>query len=252
MTPEELTKAIENLQNTLIKRIEKGLSSGYFSDVELAQLVSEIDFFEELKSLGYDNLLDKYFEEYEKIVLNLREQAKNRGVENISGASLRDLDSLIDVRAEELLGRARQYGLKLRTVLFENIIAGTPTKELIDKLQETKLADYQLTASINTGITEFERSAVAKIYEGEPETKFLLIGVDDNRNRPSCESVLKYQPKEGWTKKEIDNGAATKLVKEHAKEFARSRSELEQALKNPYTFQSCGGINCRHRWKVVE
>jgi hypothetical protein len=174
------------------------------------------------------------------------------------GASARDLDTYINVKFDELLGRASQYGKELKTELLRNIIAGTTPNEIALALSNIPLTDNQLKVAVNTGITQFQRIGVAKVFESKPEQRFYLDGVDDDRNRPACDAVLAYQDKAGYTKKEIDEGAATKIVKEHAEEFARNAkgeiipSELKQALENDYTFADCGGFNCRHQWRPIE
>lgn len=248
MIEDKLLEDIEKIRLQLIQRISKG----NFSQVDIAQIVGQLDFFEELQSLGYGDLLEGYFGEYEKTILSLRNEAERLGLGNVSGTSLRALDSFIDVKFDELLGRAEQYSKELKSELLKNVIAGTPLNEIADNLSNIPLTNTQLRVAVNTGISEFERIGMAKIFEDEPEVRFKLYGPKDNRTRAACDAVIYQQPKEGWTKKQIDEGAATETVKKHAKGYANSPSELEQALKNPYTFVNCGGFNCRHRWKVVE
>lgn len=250
MNEEKLTKdvldQIEKIRLQLIQRISKG----NFSNMDIAEISAQIDFFEELQSLGYGDLLEEYFKNYEQVTLDIKRQADALGV-NV-GASFADLDKFIDVKFDELLGRANQYGKELKSELLKNLIAGTSPNEIANNLSDIPLTNTQLRVAVNTGIAEFERIGTAKIFEDAPETRFILTGPKDIRTRASCEAVLKYQPKEGFTKEEIDKGAATNLVKEHAKEFSESPSQLEQALKNPYTFIDCGKYNCRHRWRVIE
>lgn len=247
MIEEELLNNIDKIKEQLIARIKKG----NFTQVDVAQIVGQLDFFEELQSLGYGDLLEDYFKEYENVILRLKDEAIRLGVTDVSGTSLASLDSFIDVKFGELLGQAEQYSKQLKSELLKHIIAGTPLNEVADNLGEIPLTNTQLRVAVNTGISEFERIGMAKIYE-DTNVRFKLYGPKDVRTRASCDAVLAQQPKNGWTKEEIDNGAATEVVKKHAKGFAHSASELEQALKNPYTFVNCGGFNCRHRWKVTE
>jgi hypothetical protein len=254
---EQFLKDIELIEQQLIKRIEIALKRGYFSDVELSQISAELDFYQELNNLGYASKLEQYFENFDNLLLEINKQAQARGLAGITGVAARDLDTLIRVKGEELLGRANQYALQLRTKLFENIVAGTPVTELIKSLTEIPLRDYQLTVALNTGVAEFERAAIAKVYEESPEQRFILYGVLDDRTRPACQAVLEYQDKKGYTKKQIDDGELTKIVKEHAEEFTQNAkgetipSLLKQALETDYTFQGCGGFNCRHRFRPL-
>lgn len=245
MNPEQFLNDIERIENQLIQRIKTGLSKG-FTNVELAELSAQIDFFEELKRLGYTESLSKYIEGYDEIAKNILETARSRGV-NLATVNYQDLEILKLVKAEELLGKAQLYSRQLKTQLFNNIVAGTPINEIVSILQtEVPLRDNQLTAAVTTGINEYNRSATATVYKDSPEQRFILVGPDDIRTRASCDAVLAYQPTEGFTIKQINEGAWTNIVKRHAKEFAKTRSELEQALKLPYTFTNCGGFNCRH------
>ena len=254
---EQFLADLDKIESDLIKRIEIALKRGYFTDVELSQILSELDFYQELNNLGYSTKLEKYFENFDQILLDINKQAQARGLAGITGVAARDLDTLINVKASELLGKANQYALQLRSKLAENIIAGTPVKQIVESLKQIPLKDYQLTVAVNSGIAEFERTATAKAFEESPEQRFLLYGPLDDRTRASCQAVLEYQDKKGYTKKEIDEGAATKLVKEHAEEFAVNKkgdiipSALEQALENEYSFHGCGGFNCRHRWRPL-
>lgn len=248
----ELLLALEKIRLTLLKRIA-GLN---FNREDIIEIVGQLDLFEELKSLGYGTRLDDYFKNYEQVVIDITKQARALGVD--VGASARDLDAYINVKFDELLGRAFQYGKELKTELLKNIIAGASPVDVALSLSEIPLTDNQSKVAVNTGITQFQRIGVAKIFESKPEQRFILDGVDDDRNRPACDAVLAYADKAGYTKKEIDEGAATKIVKEHAAEFAINAkgeiipSELKQALESEYSFVNCGGYNCRHKFRPIE
>ena len=248
---QELLKDLEKIEADLIKRIEAALKIGYFTDVELTQLVAELDFYQELNNLGYASKLEKYFDNFDEIFLAINEQAKQRGLAGITGVAARDLDTLIQVKANELLGKAEYYAKQLRSRLVENLVAGTPVNQLVESLKEIPLKDYELTVALNSGIARFERSATAKVYEESPEQRFILFGVLDERTRASCQAVLENQDKKGYTKKQIDGGEVQKLVNLYAIDYANNKSSLEAALENNYGFANCGGFNCRHRWRPL-
>ena len=249
---EILLKDLEKIEADLIKRIEAALKAGYFTDVELSQLVAELDLYQELNNLGYASKLEKYFDNFDEIFLAINEQAKQRGLAGITGVAARDLDTLIQVKANELLGKAEYYAKQLRSRLVENLVAGTPVNQLVESLKEIPLRDYQLTVALNTGISQFQSVATAKVYEDSPEQRFYLFGPDDEKVRASCRAVLENQPKEGWTKKEIDDGAAQKLVNLYAIDYAENPSSLKAALENNYSFVNRGGYGpCRHRFRPL-
>jgi hypothetical protein len=225
---QDLLDAIEKIRLQLIARISKG----NFKQVDIVQMAGQIDFFKELQSLGYGNLLEDYFKNYETVILDIKKQADRLGI-NV-GASVRDLDAYINVRFDELLGRANQYGKELKSELLKHIISGTPNEQIALSLTEIPLTDNQLRVAVNTGIAQFERIGTAKIFEDAPETRYRLEGPDDERTRETCKAVLDGQPTDGWTIQEIDEGAATAIA------------------GDDYTFVDCGGFNCRHRFRVIE
>ena len=188
---EELLAAIEKIKGTLLKRIA-GLN---LSREDIIEIVGQLDFFEELKSLGYGTKLDDYFKNYEQVIVDITKQARASGVD--VGASVKDLDNFINVKFDELLGRASQYGKELKTELLRHIIAGTTPNEIALALSEVPLTNNQLRVAVNSGISQFQRIGVAKVYESKPEQRFILDGVDDERNRPACDAVLKYQNQGG-------------------------------------------------------
>ena len=102
--------------------------------------------------------------------------------------------------------------------------------------------NWNITA-LTTAEDEFHSIATAKIWEDEPEAHFRLEGALDDRTRCECRAVMRNQPKGGWTKKEIDKGAATKI----AEQFCPDVKPESQK----YTWRFRGGFNCRHRWEVV-
>ena len=236
---------IQAIEQQLLKRIEIMLTSGA-SPAELAEIISEIDFFEELQSLGYESAVTNYFDNYPDILRDIMTQAQRLGVTNVTAITAQDLELIEQIQADVLLGRAELYGKQLKSRLIQGILTGMQTKDVVAGLTDIPLTDNQLTVAVNTGVNEFNRIATAEVYLGKPEQRFILAGPEDIRTRASCQSVLAYQPSEGWTKQQIDEGAVTKIVQQHASEFAKNLSELNNAVRTPYTFITAGGFNCRH------
>ena len=260
---ELLVKDLEKIEAELLKRLDRAIKSGQLTKADLAQLSGEIDFFKELNKLGYSSKLEQHFEQYKSIVEEINRQAVNNGLRGLVGGSVGDLDNFLNLKAGELLGRAQLFANELKSGLMGNLIAGTPLKEIIGQLQKsTRLADYQLKVALTTGLKQFRSITTAKVYEDEPEVKYKLYGPEDEKNRPTCAGVLKYQPKEGFTKAEIDAGAWTKLAKKGIQEFGakaktddpetgRVAGELIPSLQRQleeenYTFLETGGFSCRH------
>jgi hypothetical protein len=76
---------------------------------------------------------------------------------------------------------------------------------------------------------------MANLFQDSPDVRFKLAGPVDNRTRCQCKAVMMYQPKNGLTKKEIDEDAWTRLALERCPKF-----------EGKYTFVNRGGFNCRH------
>jgi hypothetical protein len=82
---------------------------------------------------------------------------------------------------------------------------------------------------------------MANLFQDSPDVRFKLAGPVDNRTRCQCKAVMMFQPKDGLTKKEIDEDAWTKLALEHCLKFI-----------NKYTFVNRGGFNCRHFIQIAK
>ena len=70
---------IQAIEQQLLKRIEAMLISGA-SPAELAEIISEIDFFEELQNLGYESAVTNYFDNYPDILKDIMTRAQKLGV----------------------------------------------------------------------------------------------------------------------------------------------------------------------------
>lgn len=244
-------KDLEKIRLSLMQSLQKAMATG-LTDTDILTLSTQLNFFDELRQLGLDPVVEGYLKELEGIVAQVHKEAQKKGLAGLTGASAQDLEALMNVNKRRLLGRARVYTEELEYKLVENIVAGTPIDVIAQQLNtEIPLYDTQLKAAINTGIGSFEASTVAKIYEDEPGQRFVLDGApaNDPRIRCSCKGVMTWQKKEGYTKEQIDKGAWTKLAKRGCKEFGRTPSEREMMDGEEYSFIFRGGFNCRHRPK---
>lgn len=224
---------LDKLQASFIKRIEQMLAAG-LSNADLATLQAEIDFFAELEALGFNNKVRQYFNNYSQIVLDVNAMATTAGVAGIVGTTAIDLQILAENEALFVLDKGRLYTQQFKTALFSSIIGGQPVGEILPTLGNIALTDTQLNTAINTGISRFQATAVGKVFEDEPETRFVLEGPLDNKTRDTCRRVLERQEPEGKTREEIDEGAWKALAEDDS-----------------YTFVNRGGFACRHFIGVV-
>lgn len=228
-----LEKELTALENAFFAKLK---AFDNLSKDERIQLALQVDFFQELADAGLTNVINKLVREYGSLISEL-EALKPKGVAPIT---LRELDVLIRLDAEILLGKAKIYANEFKSELIKGYISGESQEIIISRLKESGLATNQLIAATQTAKDTFRASATAKLFEDEPETRLLLGDVLDDRTRCSCKAVLLFQPENGYTKAEIDAGAWTKLAQQHCPKF-----------EGEYTFTFRGGFNCRHYPKIV-
>ena len=98
---------IKNVEQRLLddlRRVAQELDK--FSDTELIQIARELDFFQELLDKGYSNAVNGLMVAYEKDLIRINEEAVARGVKQVAGASVAQLQLLQDLEVESLLGKA--------------------------------------------------------------------------------------------------------------------------------------------------
>jgi len=232
-----LDSELTALEIAFRKRISMFLRGG-MSNAEVAVLVGEIDFFQELQTAGLTNVIDTLEKEYGSIVQGIVKQAEERGL-RLGGLTLRELDTILELDAENILNSAKTYSNQFQSSLIKGFLSGLTTNELVTSLDEIPLRTNQLIAAVNTAKDEFQAASMAKLFEDDPTVKFILAGPVDNRTRCQCKAVMLNQPKQGLTKKEIDGGAWTKIAKANCPKF-----------DGEYTFIKRGGFNCRHYLQI--
>ncbi|KKK80658.1 hypothetical protein LCGC14_2821280, partial [marine sediment metagenome] len=73
---------LDKLQVDFIKRIEQALK-GDLSAAGIARLDAEIDFFQELRVLGFDDKLEEYLKGYDDVIREVHRDATKRGLSGI-------------------------------------------------------------------------------------------------------------------------------------------------------------------------
>jgi len=243
MADQFLEIELARIEQEIIGRIRQ-VNLATLTDIELAQLFAEID----ILSQSSVTELEKG---YNQIITRIASEAERRNV-NFAGFDKDGMISRIyELDAAALFGRAEMYSNSIKSRFLKGIINGQDIRTIADSLDDIGLATNETIALINTAKSQMERATLAEAFKDEPDQRFILEGGILENTRPACLAVLNYQPKEGFTMAEINNGAATKLVKEHDAEFAKNKSSLEYALKTPYSFVDCGGFNCIHNWEPV-
>jgi hypothetical protein len=232
------------------------------SDIQLAQLNAELNIFEEMNALGYDSRITEFLNNYDDIVLQVHQQATQRGLAGIVGVTASDLEILATNNEIFMLDKGRLYASQFKSALLNSLINGQSIDETLSTLRGTPFTDAQLRTGVTQGITRFESSAIAKVFDESPEQKFRLEGPIDAVIRASCHAVMVNQPKDGWTKKEIDGGSATKLALENMQQFEHSPSEVKtvmggdimRLIKNIYYKIKCWHYKrkLRNNWIAIQ
>ena len=200
------------------------------------QLAIEVDFFQELQEAGLSKVFKRMMTEYGNIITDL-EKYKTKG---IAPYTIKELDLVARLDAEYLLGYAKNYAVQFKSSLIKGYVAGEDYRTIASRLQDSRLKNNQIIAAVTTAKDTYRAVSVAKLFEDEPETRFKLNGIIDDRNRCQCRAVLFNQPESGWTKSEIDAGGATAIARELCPKF-----------EGQYSFIYRGGFNCRHYWEIV-
>jgi hypothetical protein len=218
---------IKNVEQRLLddlRRVAQELDK--FSDTELIQIARELDFFQELLDKGYSNAVNGLMKAYESDLSKINEEATRRGVKQVAGASVAQLQLLQDLEVESLLGKASAYANDLKDGLFKGIISGERPSAIVNRLAETiNLETRQLNVAVADGIRQFDDLARQKVYE-DINVNWTYVGPLDERTRDICRKTFDNEPSQGYTEAEV------------------------RASGTPFGVR--GGFNCRHSWELKE
>jgi hypothetical protein len=227
-----LEKELQALEEDFLLRMRRlNLNRG-----QMINLIAEMDFFKELQALGLTKIITTLEKEYAGIVNQMQET----GGVKIKALSLRELNIIKDLDVRSLLGQAENYATQFKSKLLKGLLSGEGNRTIANELEGLSLTSPQIITAITTSRDEFNAIVIAKEYEDYPDQLFRLAGVLDNRTRCACKAVLAFQPKEGFTKLDVDEGLLTKIAKEHCPKF-----------KGEYTWTFRGGFNCRHYYEPI-
>lgn len=207
-TYSQFQKEVETLLQELITQ----LKNANLTKAQLARIASEIDFFEELRSHGFEKLVDKYFSNYNKEIFAVINEAKNQGVRDLTNVNLQALESIATFDKEYLLGRAKSWASEWQSELIKSVIRGDTIQQTINNLDGIPLTDSQVTTTLNTAYSDISRTATVEVYKDKPEQRFKYVaGMDINSPTKSdiCKWLLTNQNPEGYTMAEIKAGIVT-------------------------------------------
>lgn len=220
---ETFAKEIGKLETALfadLQRIAQRLDT--LTDTELITVMRELNFFQELLDRGYADSVNGLMDAYDGQLESIAAEARKRGIRTIKGATVEQLEFLQQLDTQTLLGRASQFSDELTKGLFQGIVAGESTSDIVRRLAESiNLQTHQLNVAVHDGIRQFDNTARMKVFEDE-DVLWVYVGPNDDRTRDICQQAL---------------GAG----------------EVTEANRNNLAAggSSRGGFNCRHDWMVV-
>ncbi|MBK6914457.1 MAG: hypothetical protein IPH11_12730 [Ignavibacteriales bacterium] len=237
---------LDKLSLEYILRMQQVFASGA-SDVELAILISETNFFQEFIGAEFDGRINKFLDEYDDQVALLIKQAQEKGLDNINKVNLANLETLKELDLAKILRRAEDFDGEVRAELLRQVITGKSSKQITDSVlpniqSEMKFAPSWFASALNTSYQNYNATATETLFEDEPDAKFYFDEPNDARVRPACRYALelfKTKYKDGLTVKEINAGAIP---------YINAKGVIDTTQK--YDFVSRGGFNCRHQWKL--
>ena len=222
---ERFSSQIGKVEASLYADLNKIASQlNQLSDTELINIIREVNFFQDLLDRGYadavNGLIDSYGDNLSKIV----KEARKRGIRDIGGATVSQLELLQELDTRALLGNANLFSERLTNELFSGIVSGESISSIVKRLSETvPLATHQLNVAAYDSFRQFDDLARYKVFEGADVT-WTYIGPSDNRTREACRKTIENEPKGGYTEEKV------------------------AASDTPFGVR--GGFNCRHSWMV--
>ena len=233
---------------TLLKELTNLLKRGNLTKVQLAQIAAEIDFFGVLKGLGFEDLVNKYYNGYDKIIADRLREAQALGVRNLVSVNLESLQLLKDLDTAYLLKRAEAWSYQYKAEILKSLIRGDTVKQTVANLATTvPLTDAQLGTVVNTQLYEFSRAATREVYRNEPDMRYRYIGGVIPTSSDECRWLFENQDEAGYTRDEIDAGIETPYVYP----AYPSLGELAGTVKKIYWQGRIPNFNCGHEWQAI-
>ena len=207
-----------------LTKVANQLSS--LSDTELINTLRELNLFQDLLDRGYadavNGLIDSYGDNLSRIV----KEARKRGIRDIAGATVSQLELLQELDTRRLLGNLSEYADRLTNALFSGIVSGESIGLIIKRISETgPLATHQLNVAAYDSFRQFDDLARYRVFEGA-NVRWEYVGPVDDRNRDVCRETIENQPSKGYTEAQV------------------------KSSNTPFGIR--GGFNCRHEWMVYE
>ena len=228
---------LKDLQMGLFNKIENIFKvRTQLTDTEVMLLAKEIDFFDQLERMGYNNILIKMQGQYEDEVAMIFRSLGASRMSRIPMDAVRVMDDLIAFEMDYLADSVKVYAKALKNAMLRGIATGQSDRVIIESMKIQFGAGKGITGReaqslLGDAFSRFSNSTQAKAFQEFPEQKFIYVGPNDAVTRDACQRVLSgSMSNDGFTAKEIN------------------------ALANGSDFfgiSDRGGYNCRHDWVPI-
>jgi hypothetical protein len=238
-------KETENIQTRFINQVQLLITNNKISNTDLARLVAQIDFYQELTSLGYETSVSRFMRQYDTELASLIRTARSQGL-TLGSFDISMFDTIQKLDTKLLLGRASNFADEYKSALLKSILTTdrqTLVNNIFPLINETiPFKPNWFEAVVNQSFTAYYNTATAQIYAERPETKFRLIHPVDKVTRPLCQFAIQRmeQYPDGLTIEQINSGKLN--------EGFEGKYPSQNTI---YSFENLGGFNCRGFWEVV-
>ncbi len=228
---DNLNNLIEVINKRVIEIVKNYIGKNIFKlgKVEQIKLLTEVDFYKELKDRGLIKEINKIMELYDNELKEIEKSLKRLKLPSFNKLELEGLTIVQGVDATWLLGSAQSYADLLKSTLMKGILTGLTEEQILNLLNEIPLFDYQKRVMIGQAFTNWRNLILNQAFKDNDEVRFRYAGPIDEKTREVCRNALETQREEGYTISELKNGALEGI-----------------------DFYQLGGFNCRHYWEVVD
>lgn len=226
-TDREVERFLAQLKRLLDTSLEQILGEIEDGNIEpVAALGGLLDSF---RARGLDTQLAELGVLYGKELKNVVELFETENIPLELQPDLNTLEALIQFRVETAQNKIHERITSLRPAIMESIILGTrPEPRVLAQNFET-LTESVIATELNTGLSAFNRTAIALQAERAGLTLYKYLGPDDDVTRPFCGALLTRDPPI-YSIDEIDS---------------MDNGQLGDVLVTG------GGYNCRHQWRPI-
>ena len=152
-----------NKVNRLLPRLET------LSETQLIELSKSLDFFQEAKRLGYDNIAKEFEAGINKEVASTLKKAGQFGV-SLGDLNLESLQLIMDLELESIVSENRALANQLKKEVFRGLVTG----ESINSIAERIETEFSGTA---------RSIALSNLYEAELEKDIARYNTEIGKSR---------------------------------------------------------------------